>query len=390
MVNEPTKLDNFSVIFNPARQIPYRSAMKKLLFALILLGLAFSLSAQDAKIQTVVIDPGHGGHDPGALSTDGKVKEKDLALAISLSLAEQMRERFPSVKVLMTRDKDRFVELHERAAIANRAEAQLFISIHINKGPSASACGPQVFSLSPDKTKEHLREITNFENSVIFLEEDYQDYYQDLDENSPEAEVMRQLTVYSNISQGHELAGLMYKALREVGLQSNRSADNRVLQSGFLVLRRTSMPSVLVEIGYITNPSNLAVMTSADGQKRIAGALCDAFASYRESVEGSTAPEKKEENDPAPERPAAAPDAEVYYGIQVTAVARVIPPEDRFFHGYPSVSVKMSDSRLYKYIVCPSTSLDEVKASRAELQKKGLFKDSFIVKVSGEKVSRVQ
>lgn len=367
--------------------------MKKCFFAFLILCLTLSssvfLSAQDAKIQTVVIDPGHGGHDPGALSTDGKVREKDLALAISLSLADKIRERFPAVTVIMTRDKDRFVELHERAAIANRAEAQLFISIHINKGPDASASGPQVYSLSPDKTKEHLREITNFENSVIFLEEDYQDYYMDIDENSPEAEVMRQLTVYSNISQGHELAGLMYNCLRQVGLQSNRSADNRVLQSGFLVLRRTSMPSVLVEVGYITNPSNLAVMNSSEGQDRIAGALCDAFATYREIVEGTTASDKKEEEEkPAPS--AGAPDAETYYGIQVTAVARVIPPQDRFFHGYPSVSVKNDDERLYKYIVCPSASLSEVKASRAELEKKGLFKDSFIVKVSGGKVSRVR
>ena len=367
--------------------------MKKSIFVFLLLCLSLagtvSVLAQDAKIQTVVIDPGHGGHDPGALSTDGKVREKDLALSISLSLAEKMRERFPAVNVILTRDKDRFVELHERAAIANRAEAQLFISIHINKGPDASASGPQVYSLSPEKTKEHLREITNFENSVIFLEEDYQDYYQDLDENSPEAEVMRQLTVYSNISQGHELAELMYNSLRQVGLLSNRSADNRVLQSGFLVLRRTSMPSVLVEVGYITNPSNLSVMNSAEGQDRIAGALCDAFALYREKVEGSESSVKEDEK-PGSGADAAAPETDTYYGIQVTAVARVIPPKDRFFHGYPSISIKKEDERLYKYIVCPSPSLSEVKASKAELDKKGLFKDSFIVKVSGDSVSRVR
>lgn len=372
--------------------------MKKC-FSVILLSLlpllfgAVALFAQDAKIQTVVIDPGHGGHDPGALSKDGKIREKDLALGISLRLAEQMRERFPSVKVIMTRDKDRFVELHERAAIANRAEAQLFISIHINKGPDASASGPQVYSLSPDKTKEHLREITNFENSVIFLEEDYQDYYQDLDESSPEAEVMRQLTVYSNISQGHDLAERMYQALRKVGLESNRAADNRVLQSGFLVLRRTSMPSVLVEVGYITNPSNVAVMNSEKGQERIAEALCDAFADYRAMVEGvapeDSAKEQKGEDEELQEQAPVA-EGDPYYGIQVTAVARVIPPKDRFFHGYPVVSVRTGDEKLYKYIVCPSVSLKDAKASLDELQKKGLFKDAFLVKVSGGKVARVK
>jgi len=356
---------------------------------------------RESKLRTVVIDPGHGGSDPGSLDLKKKVREKDVALAISLAFAKALREECPDLKVLMTRDCDKALALHERAAIANKAEAQLFISIHLNATTSESACGVQVYSLSPKRTEEYLKTITDRENGVIYLEENYQDYYQGLDESSPEMELLNQLNVYSNMSQGHEFAMDIYEEMKAVGLQNNRAPENRVLQSGFYVLRMSLMPSVLIEVGYITNPSNLTVMNSADGQEKIADALVRAVKIYRARLDGEALPEKpaeekaekpeqvKEEAQPAEEEAALTAD-EVLYGVQVTAVARKMDPKDRFFHGYAPLIIRGEGETLYKYIVCADPSREKAEASLKELQKKGLFKGCFLVRVEGSSIRRVR
>ena len=399
----------------PLPSAPFRPLSRLIVVAaFVLLAGCFRAGAQDgakdapreSKLRTVVIDPGHGGTDPGSLDLKKKVREKDVALAISLAFAKKLREECPDLKVITTRDTDKALALHQRADIANKAEAQLFISIHLNAATTESACGVQVYSLSPNRTSEYLKNITDRENGVIYLEEDYQKHYQGLDDSTPEMELLNQLNVYSNMSQGHEFAMDIYEQMKVLNLVSNRAPENRVLQSGFYVLRMSIMPSVLIEVGYITNPS---LMNSEDGQEQIADALVRAVKVYRARLDGEELvlePQKKDEaaadQQPKPEEKAevkaekaekAEATAEVekiLYGVQVTAVGRKMDPKDRFFHGYRPLIIRAEGETLYKYVICTDESLDKAKASMDELKKKGLFKDGFLVKVCGDKISRVR
>lgn len=396
---------------------PLRTMLRRTAATLLALTLVFPLfraAAQDdgaaqvreSKLRTVVIDPGHGGSDPGSLDLKKKVREKDVALAISLAFAKALREACPDLTVITTRDTDKALALHQRADIANKAEAQLFISIHLNAATTESACGVQVYSLSPNRTSEYLKTITDRENGVIYLEEDYQKHYQGLDDSTPEMELLNQLNVYSNMSQGHEFAMDVYEQMKELKLESNRARENRVLQSGFYVLRMSLMPSVLIEVGYITNPSNLALMNSEDGQRQIADALVRAVKIYRARLDGEEIvlepkkeeaepqkPEQEEVVEPKPqvsEETSAVAPSSILYGVQVTAVGRKMDPKDRFFHGYTPLIIRAEGETLYKYVICADESLDKAKASLAELRKKGLFKEAFLVKVNGDKISRVR
>lgn len=352
--------------------------LKRLLTALLFLLPLLPLAAQPSPIETVVVDPGHGGHDVGAVG-EGKVYEKNLTLAIAKKFVEKLRAACPEKTVLLTRDKDVFVELAGRARIANKAKAQLFISIHINSSKSASAAGPQVYSLTPDKMGSNITFINRNNDDTVFLEEDADGNYKEM--SAADAKILRELNAYSNISEGNEFARYIYDALARIGIKTNRTGDQLVRQDNFQVLREAVMPSVLVEVGYISNPSNLAVMKTDEGQEKIAGALLEAFLAYQKSREGD-----------APKKEAAPQDdvQEVLYGIQVAAGANKLSVKDKFFQGYQPLILRAEGEKLYKYVICPSASLAEVKASLEELKKKKIFEGCYLVKVEGEKVSRVK
>ena len=351
-----------------------KSLLTALLFFLPLLPLA----AQPSPIETVVVDPGHGGHDVGAVG-EGKVYEKNLTLAIARKFVAKLREKCPELTVKMTRDKDVFVELAERARIANKAKAQLFISIHINSSTGASAAGPQVYSLTPDKMGSNITFINRNNDDTVFLEEDADGNYKEM--SAADAKILRELNAYSNISEGNEFARYIYDALARIGIKTNRTGDQLVRQDNFQVLREAVMPSVLVEVGYISNASNLAVMKTEEGQEKIADALLEAFLSYQKSREGEAPKEEA-----APQQDA----QEVLYGIQVAAGSNKLSPKDKFFQGYQPLILRAEGEKLYKYVICPSASLSEVKASFEELKKKKLFEGAYLVRVDGEKVSRTK
>lgn len=353
--------------------------LKRLLTALLFLLPLLPLAAQPSPIETVVVDPGHGGHDVGAVG-EGKVYEKNLTLAIAKKFVEKLRKACPEITVKMTRDKDVFVELAGRARIANKAKAQLFISIHINSSKSASAAGPQVYSLTPDKMGSNITFINRNNDDTVFLEEDEDGNYKEM--SAEDAKILRELNAYSNISEGNDFARFIYDALARIGIKTNRTGDQLVRQDNFQVLREAVMPSVLVEVGYITNPSNLAVMKTDEGQDKIADALLEAFLAYQKS-RGGDAVEKEElaaQNGPQ----------EILYGIQVAAGANKLSTKDKFFQGYQPLILRAEGEKLYKYVICPSASLDDVRSSLEQLKQKNLFKGCFLVKVEGEKVSRVK
>ena len=230
------------------------------------------------QIKTVLIDPGHGGHDPGCSGSDSR--EKHLALAIGLELEKLLTQKFPDIKVIMTRDEDVFIPLHKRAALANRNQADLFISIHCNFMPGSSATrGTETFVLGLHRAKENL-DIAKRENAAILLEEDYEKNY-DYDPNSPEGHIM--LTMFQS---AHLDQSILFAELAEQKMKTTAGRRSRgVKQAGFVVLRETTMPSVLVETGFLSSSSDESFLKSASGQKKIAQSLLEAFESYKKQVQ---------------------------------------------------------------------------------------------------------
>lgn len=229
------------------------------------------------KIKTVVIDAGHGGHDPGCLGSDSR--EKHLALAISNELARQMRVAHPDIKVIQTRDKDVFVPLYERASIANRNHADLFISIHCNFMPGKGATKGSETYVMGLHTAEHNLNVAKRENASIYLEEDFEKNY-DYDTNSPEGHIILSMFQSAFLDQSILMAKLVEKEI---------AADNRksrgVKQAGFVVLKETTMPSILVEVGFLSNKTEETYLKSKNGQKETASSILDAFSQYRFEVE---------------------------------------------------------------------------------------------------------
>jgi N-acetylmuramoyl-L-alanine amidase len=230
------------------------------------------------RIKTVVIDPGHGGHDPGCLGSGSR--EKNLALAIGNNFAQALKKNYPGLNVIMTRSTDVFVTLEERAAIATRSKADLFISIHCNYIPKASHIqGAETYVLGLHASKENL-EVAKRENESILLEDNYKETY-GYDPNSPEAHIMLSLFQNAFLEQSISFAE---KVQKHAVTEANRK-DRGVKQAGFLVLRHATMPSVLVETGYLSNSAEQHYIKSEKGQKSIANALLLAFNDYKNEME---------------------------------------------------------------------------------------------------------
>jgi len=245
--------------------------MMKRYFATLLL-FACSLLAMP---YTIVIDAGHGGKDPGAQTKTAK--EKNINLAVALAFGKLVEQNCPNVKVVYTRKTDVFVELDERANIANRAKADLFISIHTNS--TAAKVGPrgtETYTLGMHRAADNLA-VAKRENSVITLENDYEQKYEGFDPNSSESYIIFELMQDKNMESSVKLAGLIQKQFRSYAGR----VDKGVHQAGFLVLRATSMPSVLVELGYINNPNEAAYLTSTAGVNALAKSIYNAFVAYR-------------------------------------------------------------------------------------------------------------
>ena len=230
-------------------------------------------------LKTIVLDAGHGGHDPG--TNWGGVYEKHVALSITLKVGKLIKENFPDVKVIYTRDDDTFVELYERANIANRNHADLFISIHCNAVNNTSPYGSETYTLGLHRTEDNF-EVAKRENQVIYLEEDYEENYHGFDPNSPESYIIFSLYQSQNLANSIALAAKIQQEFKDAG-RHNRG----VKQAGFLVIRETSMPSVLVETGFVSNSNERKFLNSYEGQMKMARSIYNAFKSYKASVESA-------------------------------------------------------------------------------------------------------
>lgn len=237
--------------------------------------------SNDYKIKSVVIDAGHGGRDGGCSGKNSK--EKVIALAVAKKLRDKINDHFPTIKVIMTRDEDVFIPLHKRASIANENQADLFISIHCNYIVGASHIhGSETYVLGLHRVEANLA-VAKRENEVIFLEEDYQKNYP-VDPNSTAGHIILSAYQLAHLEQSILFAEYVEN---HIGQQSGHRSRG-VRQAGFHVLRETTMPSVLVETGYLSNSNDEAFLLSAAGQEKIARAIFHAFKDYKSKVETFT------------------------------------------------------------------------------------------------------
>ncbi len=251
---------------------------KLVLIAITLLNSSITFRPAEFKLETIVIDPGHGGKDPGTMGK--KSKEKDVALKISLKLGAYIEKNFPNVKVIYTRKDDKYVALDERADMANRHKAQLFICIHANSVPGAPAHGTETFVMGLHKDKGNF-EVAKRENSVILMDENYEQRYEGFDPKSPESYILFTLSQ----SAYHE-SSLRFAQKVENQFKTKAGRVSRgVKQAGFIVLWKTAMPSVLIETGFLSQAKEEGFLLSDEGQDMIASGIYRAFKEYKTEIE---------------------------------------------------------------------------------------------------------
>ena len=327
------------------------------------------------RLKTVVIDPGHGGKDPGNLGT-GKFKtyEKDVVLAISLKLGNYISENYDDIKVIYTRDKDEFIGLKERADIANKNKADIFICIHANSNKSSAPYGTNTFVMGLNKTKDNL-ELSKRENSSILMEDDYVTKYEGYDPNSPEADIIFSLYQNAYLDQSLELAAMVQKQFKNRAKRKDRG----VKQAGFLVLYQTMMPSILVETGFLTNKEEEKYLNSESGQDYLASAIYRAFKDYKTVMEG-TLPANF-----SPNEPMQIVDG-IIFRVQIVTSSNAIPLDSPKFNGITNVQEYVSGG-WFKYTAGEKKDLASAYRLQVEVREKG-FSSAFVVAFhNGERIN---
>lgn len=343
---------------------------------------------------TVVIDPGHGGVDPGALGK--KAKEKVVNMNVSRALAEMIKEEFPEIKVIFTRTTDVKIPLVRRAAIANNAKADLFISIHSNASKSRKARGCETFTLGAGSSAE-AKAAAMYENEVILLEDNFEETYKGFDPRSSESYIIFELIRNHDMEKSIALAEAVQKGM----VNSTKLHNRGVSSAGFLVLHKTVMPSILVEVGFISNPTEEKYIASKKGQRELAKGIFNGFASYYRnykksiSIQASTAPVTKQPSKPATTTKvgsattkqsvtAATKKGTPIFKVQILTSGNKLREGDKRFKGVKTSYYK--ENGMYKYTYGESSNYDAIAKKRKEISTK--FKEAFIVAfIDGKKVN---
>ncbi len=343
------------------------SAVLLLLLFTLLFSSTYGQSENNYSLKTVVIDAGHGGRDDG---TSGRIaKEKDIALAIALKLGTYIEENLPEVKVIYTRTKDVFIPLDERAEIANKNKADLFISIHLNGNESTRAYGTETYAMGLHKTEGNL-EVAKKENAAILYEEDYSAKYEGFDPHSAESYIIFSFLQNTFLEQSLNYASFVENEFETRALRKSRG----VKQAGFLILWKTTMPSVLIEAGFLTNPQEEKYLMSKDGQEYIASAIYRAFKNYKQAIDAksifSTTIDSLEiKKDTS---------AEVLFKIQIASSKNPIDKNDPFFHNLEDIEeIKLNG--MYKYTVGASSDYEKMNELKKSIE--DIFPDAFLISV---------
>ena len=349
--------------------------MRKIIHILLVTLLALPLMAE--KPYTLVLDAGHGGKDPGAV---GKFsQEKDLNLKLVLAVGKQINEQYPDVNVVYTRSTDVFIPLQKRADIANKANADLFISIHTNSAEKKEPRGVETFILGTDRMEANL-DVAMRENAVMKLESDYQTTYQGFDPNSIDSYIMFELMQNSYMDQSLRMAEQVQQ--RFVG-HLNR-ADRGVRQAAFWVLLKTACPSILFEMGFISNPEEERFMNEPASIAQMANALVNAFGAYthkqavrKEALAIDTTAQavdmQKHGNDTDSTRNRVVP--KTYYAVQICASKTPLATNDPKLQNQPCDTIHAGE--WIKYYTAADTDREQVAAKLPAL--KVLFPDCWII-----------
>lgn len=338
-----------------------------LIFGIILLLCLIGLSGFsqiENKITKVVIDAGHGGKDPGALGKHSR--EKDIVLTVALKTGKYIEENFEDIEVLYTRKTDVFVELHKRAQIANESGADVFISIHCNSNRSSQPYGAETYVMGLHKTQQNL-DVAKTENAAILYEDDYITQYEGFDPNSDEDYIILSMFQSTNIDQSINLSSKVQNQFHErVGRK-----DRGVKQAGFWVLYKTTMPGILIELGFLSNPNEEKFLISDKGQVYLASAIYRAFKEYKKEFEEANKDlkpviVKKEESKPV-----------IYYRVQFASFRKEKSLDFRKFRGLQEIKMYKHDGA-YKYTTGNETSLEKAIELKEKLRDKG-YKDIFVV-----------
>jgi N-acetylmuramoyl-L-alanine amidase len=331
----------------------------------------------------IVIDPGHGGRDPGAIGSHSY--EKNITLPVALKTGEYIEHNIKNVKIIYTRTTDQFVELAERAEIANRNKADLFISIHANSHPQKSTYGAETWVMGHHKDQQNL-EVAMKENAVILLEKDYSTKYEGFDPKSPESYIMFTLMQSAYSEQSIDLAS---KIQVEFKKQAGRY-DRGVKQAGFWVLYMTTMPSVLAELGFISNDNEEKYLNSKQGQDNLAQSIYSAVSDYIAEIDRKSAlpavtadtvtvPDKTKDEAPLPEK--------TVFTVQVAASVKKIERKPSNFKNIKDIQ-EFQDGSRYRYTAGRFFDYDSAVVLRKKLSRH--YPDAFVIAVQNKKILPLQ
>lgn len=350
------------------------------LFICLLLSIPMVFYGQrsDLTLNTVAIDPGHGGKDKGT-SMD-ELSEKDIVLDVAKKLSVNINQLHPDVKVILTRESDVFIPLDKRAEIANKNKADLFISLHVNFYKEPQVYGSESYILGTHRSEDNLK-VAQLENSVILLEDDYTTRYEGFDPNSAESYIMFELLQNEFLEQSRSFADQVQQS---ISINAKRRSRG-VKQAGFLVLRETVMPSILVEIGYISNNTERAFLKSETGRSEIALALAKAFSNYKIKYDAKSSVD-------IPQKQIIAPDTlkqqiqanDIYnvgkwYAVQIAASKKQLNKKQLSPIGQ-EYFMEIKEDGWFKYYCGFTKNYDEVLKKQHELNKS--FKGAFLVVVN--------
>ncbi len=340
----------------------------------------FSNGINNNKLKTIVIDPGHGGKDPGTLGTKRYSKyEKDIALSVSLKLGNYISNSFPDIKVVYTRKEDVFLELNERTRIANKSNADIFISVHCDGFTNSKAYGASVFVMGMSKLKANL-DVAMRENAAMYLEDNYKQKYDGFDPKSAESYIVFSLMQNTYLEQSLQLAEYVEE---QFAYKANRKSRG-VKQAPFYVISRTNMPSILVECGFLTNPKEEDYLQTDKGQNQIAMSIFEAVKNYKLSIESSFSLNNIIDSNDINKSKNNLQLNKVIYKVQIaTNLTSIL--NDKKFAGI-KVEEKLVNG-IYKYYVGSNTDKRIVDEMKTDLKNNG-FKDAFVVAFyNGKRIS---
>lgn len=360
------------------------------LATLLLCGIHLEVTGQDyaeavEKRFRVFLDAGHGGHDPGALGL--VAQEKDITLAIVLLANEIIRRDYPDIEPVLSRDQDRFVQLHQRATLANDSGADLFISVHCNSNPNKAFSGAETYVMGLHKSAENL-EVAKTENAVILTEDNYYHHYEGFDPDSDESYILMNLIQAANINQSIDFARTVQNSLHSVAGLKNRG----VMQAGFVVLYLTGIPGVLIEVGFLSNAQEEQFLIDPVNQEKIAHAIVDALVVYKEKQEAA---EPELVLQPSSENQS---DIEMIphkriYRIWFSSFKKPLKYNDQRFKDLPELWY-FADGSGYHYTIEKSDSLSDIELKLAQIRqstvlKKRYLKSMKIIEIENDKIKSV-